>query len=43
MNKAILIFGVMLFGYSVFDRNYEDLSNCKLKVAEDRIDYKIEL
>ncbi len=43
MNKAILIFGVMLFGYSVFDRNYEDLPNCKLKVAEDRIDYRIEL
>ena len=43
MNKAILIFGVMLFGYSVFDRSYDESLNCKLKVAEDKIDYKIEL
>lgn len=43
MNKAILIFGVMLFGYSIFDRNYETLSNEKLKVAEENIAYKTEL
>ena len=43
MNKAILIFGVMLFGYSIFDRFYEEQLNEKLKVAEDKIDYKIEL
>lgn len=40
MNKAILIFGVMLFGYSIFDRNYETFSNPKLKVAEEKIDYE---
>ena len=43
MNKAILIFGVMLFGYSIFDRFYEEQLNEKLKVAEDKIDYKFEL
>ena len=43
MNKAILIFGVMLFGYSIFDRSYEEQLNGKLKVAEGKMDYKIEL
>lgn len=41
MKKAILAFGVMLFGYSIFDRNYDSLSKHRLRVAEEDTDYKI--
>lgn len=42
MNKAIIIYGVMLFGYSIFNRSYEDGSNRNLKVAEDKMAYTVE-
>ena len=42
MDKAIIIYGAMLFGYSIFKRSYEEQSSRALKVAEDKMAYIVE-